>query len=128
MLDFIAKNSTGKNVVIVADGRAFKIKSEISNIIPGVRTVNPTDNYVSDQELQKALTSGSNLVILESDNVNLVSSVTSALNRLARNHDITLLTTNKSNAFENDIVSNNHLGNLKFHYPSVDKEYDTDAD
>ncbi|HKJ48245.1 MAG TPA: LysM peptidoglycan-binding domain-containing protein [Christiangramia sp.] len=127
MLDFIAKNSSGKNVVIVADGRAFKIKSEISNIIPGVRSVNPTDNYVSDQELQNALTSGSNLVILESENVNLVSSVTSALNRLARNHDITLLTTNKSNAFENDIVSNNHLGNLKFHYPSVDKEYDTEA-
>ena len=127
MLDFIAKNSSGKNIVIVADGRAFKIKSEINNIIPGVRSVNPTDNYVSDQELKNALTAGSNLVILESDNVNLVSSVTSALNRLARNHDITLLTTNKTNAFENDIISNNHLGNLKFHYPSVDKEYDTNA-
>ncbi|SDS18960.1 LysM peptidoglycan-binding domain-containing protein [Christiangramia echinicola] len=127
MLDFIAKNASGKNVVIVADGRAFKIKSEISNIIPGIRSVNPTNNYVSDQELKNALTTGSNIVILESDNINLVSSVTSALNRLARNHDITLLTTNKSNAFENDIVSNNHLGNLKLHYPSVDKEYDTDT-
>ncbi|MBT8295893.1 MAG: LysM peptidoglycan-binding domain-containing protein [Gramella sp.] len=127
MLDFISRNSAGKNVVVVADGKAFKIKGEINNILPAAKTVNPTNNYVSDEAIEGVLTSGANFVILESENINLVSSVTSALNRLARNYDITLLTTNKTNAFENDIVSNNHLGNLKFHYPSVDKEYDSSA-
>lgn len=127
MLDFIGRNAEGKNVVLVADGKAFKVKGEIMNILPSVRSVTPTNNYVSDAAIEKVLSSGANLVILESENVNLVSSVTAALNRLARNYDITLLTTNKTNAFENDIVSNNHLGNLKFHYPSVDKEYDSEA-
>ena len=127
MLDFISRNSTGKNVIIVADGRAFKIKSELNSILPSARTVSPTDNYVADETLAGMMTAGANLVILESDNMNVVSSTTAALNRLARNHDITLLTTNKTNAFESDIVSNNHLGNLKFHYPSVDKEFDNTA-
>ncbi|QYA25842.1 LysM peptidoglycan-binding domain-containing protein [Gramella sp. MT6] len=127
MLDFISRNSAGKNIIIIADGKAFQIKSELNSILPSARTVSPTDNYVSEEALTNMMTSGPNLVILESDNINVVSSATSALNRLARNHDITLLTTNKTSAFENDIISNNHLGNLKFHYPSVDKEYDNTA-
>ncbi len=126
MLDYISRNASGKNVIIVADGRSFQVKSELLNILPSARTVNPTDNYVSEEALAQMMIEGENWVILESGNINLVSSTTSALNRLAREHDITLFTTNKNNAFENDIVSNNHLGNLKFHYPSVDKEYDTE--
>ncbi|MCH4823604.1 LysM peptidoglycan-binding domain-containing protein [Gramella lutea] len=125
MLDYISRNSQGKNVIIIADGRSFQVKNELMNIIPSARPVNPTDNYISDEMLAGVMTEGENWVILESGNINLVSSATSALNRMAREHDITLFTTNKTNAFENDIVSNNHLGNLKFHYPSVDKEYES---
>ncbi|APG59942.1 amino acid ABC transporter substrate-binding protein [Christiangramia salexigens] len=127
MLDYISRNAAGKNVIIVADGKSFQIKSQLGNMLPGARFVNPTDNFVSEARLTEVLTAGKNWVILESDNINIVSSATSALNRLARKHDITLLTTNKSNVYENDIISNNHLGKLKFHYPSVDKEYDTEA-
>ncbi|MCM8568222.1 LysM peptidoglycan-binding domain-containing protein [Gramella jeungdoensis] len=125
MLDYISRNSSGKNIVIVADGRSYQIKNQLGNILPMARFVNPTDNFVEEAKLAEMMTEGKNWVILESENINLVSSVTSALNRLARNHDITLLTTNKNNTYENDIISNNHLGKLKFHYPSVDKEYDT---
>lgn len=127
MLDYISRNAVGKNVIIIADGKAFKIKSELSSFIPSARTVTPTGNYVSDETLAGLMTSGENWVILESENINVVSSATAALNRLARDHDITLLTTNKNNAYESDIVSNNHLGKLKFRYPSVDKEFDTKA-
>ncbi|TBW28503.1 LysM peptidoglycan-binding domain-containing protein [Gramella sp. KN1008] len=126
MLDYISRNSGGKNVIIIADGKSYQVKNQLSNMLPAARFVNPTDNFVSDSQLADILTEGENWVILESQNINLVSSVTSALNRLARSHDITLLTTNKDrNAYENNIVSNNHLGKLNFHYPSVDKEYDT---
>ena len=41
--------------------------------------------------------------------------------------DLESATTSKSSGYENDLVSNNHLGKLKMHYPSVDKEFDTDA-
>ncbi|MCG9973308.1 amino acid ABC transporter substrate-binding protein [Christiangramia crocea] len=127
MLDYISRNSSGKNIIIVADGRSFQIKNELSNMLPTARFVNPTDNFVEEAKLAEMMTEGENWVILESENINLVSSVTSALNRLARNHEITLLTTNKNNTYENDIISNNHLGKLKFHYPSIDKEYDSMA-
>lgn len=128
MLNYIARNSPGKNVIIVADGKNFQVKNQLSNMVPSARFLNPTDNFVADSKLTTMLTPGKpNWVILESENLNVVSSATSALNRLARDFDITLLTTNKNNAYESDIISNNHLGKLKFHYPSVDKEYDSEA-
>ncbi len=125
MLKYIEKNAGGKNVIVVADGKSYGIKSELGNILPSARFVNPTDKVVSEEQLKQAMTQGKNWVILESENISIVSSATSALNRLAREHDITLLTTNKNSTYEDDNVSNNHLGRLNFHYPSVDKEYDT---
>ena len=126
MLDYISRNANGKNVIIVADGRAFQIKSELNSLLQAAGTITPTDNYVSEAALAAKMREGANWVILESDNINVVSSTTSALNRLARKYDITLLTTDKNDAYESDIISNNHLGTLKLHYPSVDKEYDTE--
>ncbi|SDR66876.1 LysM peptidoglycan-binding domain-containing protein [Gramella sp. MAR_2010_147] len=127
MLDYLSRNTSGKNVIIIADGKSFKIKGELNNATPSAKNISPSNNFVSEQQLSGVMGVGENWVILESDNINLVSSTTSALNRLARNHNITLLTTNKNNAYESDIISNNHLGKLKFRYPSVDKEYDTEA-
>lgn len=126
MLDYLSRNTPGKNVIIIADGKSFQIKSELNSAIPSARNINPSSNFVSEAKLAEMMTGGENWIILESDNINLVSSVTSALNRLARNHNITLLTTNKNSAYESDIISNNHLGKLKLRYPSVDKEYDTE--
>lgn len=127
MLNYLSRNAPGKNVIIIADGKSFQIKSELTNVIPTARNINPSSNFVSEQQLAALMTDGENWVILESENINLVSSTTSALNRLARNHDVTLLTTNKNDAYESDIISNNHLGKLKFRYPSIDKEYDSKA-
>ena len=79
---------------------------------------------------------------METKNSGFVSNVTSMLNGLnGRNlaedsedpkinvepiiYDIVLYTTNKSSAFEDEAnVSNIHLSNLKFHYPSPNKAYD----
>lgn len=127
MLNYLSRNAPGKNVIIIADGKSFQIKSELNSVIPSARNINPSSNFVSEATLAGMMTGGENWVILESDNINLVSSVTSALNRLARSRNITLLTTNKNSAYESDIISNNHLGKLKFRYPSVDKEYDSEV-
>ena len=128
MLKYIARNSAGKNVIIVADGKSFQVKNQLSSMLPSAKFVNPTDNFVSDEKFSSLMSPEKpNWVILESDNINVVSSATSALNRLARDFNVTLLTTNKNNAYESDIISNNHLGKLQFHYPSVDKEYDSEA-
>ena len=82
--------------------------------------------YLSAEKIQAQLSeTQENWVILESSNVGLLSSATSALNRLARNHQIKLFTTEKNSGYEDDNVDNEHLGRLNFHYPSVDKEFDT---
>ena len=127
MIEYMARNASGKNVIIVADSKSSAIKSQIMSAIPSARAVSASDSYIAEGKLAEMMTQGENWVILESENVNLIGSATAALNRLARNRNITLLTTNKSNGYENDIVSNNHLGKLKMHYPSVDKEFDTAA-
>ena len=126
MLDYIMRNSAGKNILIVADGKSVRIKTKLSNMLPAARFVNPSGNFLAEDKLAQALTSGQNWIILETTNVNLISSTAAALNRLSRNHKITLLTTNKNNSYDNDMVSNNHLGKLKLHYPAVDKPYDTE--
>ncbi len=126
MMDYITRHSEGKNIIIIADGKSYQVKNKLAQGLPSARFVNPVDNFVADNNIVNLLQKGKpNWIILESENLNVVSSATSALNRLARDYDITLLTTNKNSAFESDLISNNHLGKLKFHYPSVDREYDT---
>ncbi|MBZ9730330.1 LysM peptidoglycan-binding domain-containing protein [Salegentibacter sp. JZCK2] len=126
MFDYLEKNSIGKNVIIIADGAKNQVKNELTQILPNSRVILPAEAYLSAEKIQAQLSkTQENWVILESSNIGLLSSATSALNRLARGHKIKLLTTNRNSSFEDDIVDNQHLGRLNFHYPSVDKEFDT---
>ncbi|MBO2545729.1 LysM peptidoglycan-binding domain-containing protein [Salegentibacter sp. BDJ18] len=126
MFDYLQKNSGGKNIVIIADGAKNQVKNELTQVLPNSRVILPSANYLSAEKIQAQLSeTQENWVILESSNVGLLSSATSALNRLARNHQIKLFTTEKNSGYEDDNVDNEHLGRLNFHYPSVDKEFDT---
>lgn len=125
MIDYISKNSQGKNVIIIADGKNASLRNRLNNAIPGSRLVNPTDNNISEGTIATSiLKDRENWVILESESVGLLSSATSALNRLARNNKITLFTTNKNSSFDSNVLSNDHLGRLNFHFPSEYKEFD----
>ncbi len=128
MLTYLEKNVESQNLILIIDPGASEIKSILTDLFPGVRIVSPQDGHISESRLGEILSKdGENWVILESSRVGVLSSATSALNRLARNRQITLFTTNKNNSYDNDNVSNNHLARLNFHYPSVDKEYDKKA-
>ena len=125
MIEYLRKNAQGKNVIIVADAASTGVKTRLMNALPNARTVNPGKNNVAESTLAAALVKGrENWVILESESMGLLSSATSALNRLARNNNITLFTTNKNTSFDNDLVSNDHLARLRFHFPSEYKEFD----
>jgi len=125
MIQYLQQNSQGKNVLIVADGASGAIKNKLMNALPSARTVNPDGNSISETTLSASLVKGrENWVILESESVALLSSATSALNRLARDNNIVLFTTNKNSSYESSVLSNNHLGRLKFHFPSEYKEFD----
>ena len=125
MIVYLQNNSQGKNVIIVADGASSAIKNKLMNALPTARILNPQANNVTEANLASVLDkSRENWVILESESVALLGSATSALNRLARNNRITLFTTNKNSGFESDVVTNEHLGELRFHFPSEYKEFD----
>ncbi|MDT0676044.1 amino acid ABC transporter substrate-binding protein [Autumnicola musiva] len=125
MLNYLQKNAGNKNVVIIADGTNYEIKSRLGRILSNARFVNPSEGYVSENAMNAVLDPNrENWVILESNNVGILNSVTSGLNRLARDKNISLLTTSKGSGYDNDNVANEHLARLKFRYPSVDKEFD----
>lgn len=125
MIEYLRMNAQGKNVIIVADGLASGTKTRLLNALPTAKTVNPGANNISESTLAAALVKGrENWVILESESMGLLSSAISGLNRLARSNNITLFTTNKNNSFESDVVQNEHLGRLHFHFPSEYKEFD----
>ncbi|RKS53561.1 amino acid/amide ABC transporter substrate-binding protein (HAAT family) [Gillisia mitskevichiae] len=125
MIVFLQSNSQGKNVIIVADGASSAIKAKLVSAIPGARILNPQSNNITESSLASVIDkSRENWVILESENIALLGSATSALNRLARNNRITLFTTYKNSTFESDAVTNEHLGELSFHFPSEYKEFD----
>ena len=125
MFDYLEKNAVGKNIIIIADAAKNQEKNELTQILPNSRVILPSEAYLSAEKIQGVLSkTQENWVILESSNIGLISSTTSALNRLAREHQIKLFTTNRNSGFEDDVVDNEHLGRLNFHYPSVDKQYD----
>ena len=129
MLDYLQKFGEGKNIIIVSDAKSYEIKNKLKQIFPASRSVNAVDGYVSEESLRNTLLpAAQNWVILESSSVGVISSTVSALNRLLRDElDITLFTTNKNDSYDNESITNEDLGKLFFHYPSVDKEYSLEA-
>ena len=141
MLDFLKKNGADKNVIIIADASNSKAKSKLKAIFPNAKEVVPRkgDNgmflYPDDIPNQVDKTK-ENWVILETDDVPLISNVTTSLNaqlsilsqeQIIENVKITLFTTNKGRAYRSDEIQHTHLMNLNFHFPSIDKEYDATA-
>ena len=63
-------------------------------------------------------------MFLQTSNEGFASNVTSMLNGLQTEEiKIVLMTTDKNKAFEGKEISNIHLSNLNFHYPSVNKTF-----
>lgn len=125
MINYLRINSQGKNVIIIADSKHSEVKSKLMNALPNARLVNPGGNNVSSGSISPSLMSDrENWVILESESVALLGSATSALYRLARGNRIKLFTTNKNASYDSDVIMNEHLGKLQFHYPSEYKEFD----
>lgn len=90
--------------------------------------------YILKEDIEEELLDGRTIVFLETKNEGFVSNVVSMLNgfngideELEIDREIILITTNKNKAFDGENVSNNYaLSNLKFHYPSANKPYDSE--
>ncbi len=134
MINYVKADSLRSNVIVVSDGANRKTSDHIKAMIPSAsqvfskRTKEGKDaNYISAADLTSAFKSGKNYVFLETNNAGLVLNVVSSLNSMTtRDRQLILVTTNKTDAFDYEHLSNFHLSNLKFHYPSIYKPFDSE--
>ena len=139
MLDFITKRLDTINIIVITGKEWTQRKGTIMSAIPSAKTIVPEEgNYLYLEDIQIQLdTVKENWVILDSDNPILVSNVVGLLNGFPEiildeddveigKNNIRLFAVNKSRAFDYHDVSNVHLANLNFTYPSSNKHYDYD--
>lgn len=135
IINYFAADSTAQ-VVIISDVKrkatSTLLKKKFTNAaMVSSRLDKKTQKdeyYVLEQDLLDVIKPGNNIVFLETDNKNFVSNVSSMLNALlVKGTNITLTTTNANDAFEHEEVSNYHLSNLHFTFPSITKIVDEDS-
>ena len=126
MISFLSENAAGKNIVVITDPGAANTKQQLLHALPQARTIDVGGGSNVSQKviLSSLVKDRPNWVVLESSQIGVLSNVVSYLNSLLGPYKITLLTTQKNKHFESDNVSNYHLGNLRFHYPSVERSYE----
>ncbi|WP_025742512.1 LysM peptidoglycan-binding domain-containing protein [Aquimarina pacifica] len=128
LIAFAAKDSIDKNIVIIVQqGKKHEeIKNKLIAKFPNAKIAKIEEgNYLYEVRLAKVLDKNKpNWVFLESNDVAMISNVIPLLNAKSESHKITLFTTDKNNAFDNDNIKNEHLSKLHLHYPSVVKEFD----
>jgi LysM repeat protein len=139
IINFVKANPLPKNIIIIADDKNRDKSNRLKAEFPTAKQIFSKKGkegndlyYVALDQIKGNFRSGLNFVFLETKNSGFVSNVTSMLNGLngqksenEKPMDIVLYTTNKSSAFEDEAnVSNMHLSNLKFHYPSPNRAFD----
>jgi LysM repeat protein len=139
MLDYIVENAPGKKIIVISGNKWTRRKGDIIKALPQAITIIPKEeNYFKlediDTKTDKFL---ENWIILESDDPILVSNVIGLLNGLPEKildengkeigeNKIRLFTVNKNDAYDYNDVSNVHLSNLDFTFPSANKHYEYD--
>ncbi|WP_268224260.1 LysM peptidoglycan-binding domain-containing protein [Sinomicrobium oceani] len=124
MINYIKLHGGDKHIVVIADSKNAGVRQRLQSELSGVHILNPTeDKFIKIDDLKRVLSEiKENWVIVETGDIVMLTNVTGVLNSArSGQHKITLFTTKKNNAFESESVSNFHLANLKFHYPTVDK-------
>lgn len=133
MVEFVKADSLKTKVVIISD-QAHRTSSEaLQAEFVGAKLIfsrkdkkNPEDAFfIYPTDLDNVFRAGKTIVFLETSNNSFASSVISMLNGLIEDKtEIVLATLSKNKAFEGKNIDNYHLSNLKFHYPSVNKDFD----
>ncbi len=126
MIDYLKANVDGKNVILISDKTKAKQKQAILSAIPSAVTLSPREKgflYVVDIQ-EKIDANRENWVILESTDPIIISNVIGLLNGMPEEFQIRLFTTDKNDSYDFDDISNMHLANLNFTFPSNRKSYD----
>ena len=130
MLNYLDKIYGDQNVIIVADSTHNAAHDSILSKFPAAQIAKVIDNKSLhlDEFLIQLSETKENWVFLETNQTNMVSSVSSILNSaITEEIKVRMFTTSFNNAFEDEAVSKTHLSNLKFSYPSFYREGENDS-
>lgn len=127
LITYLDSLKQGKNILILTDKKHQFIKDKLAYTIPEARIITQKEeDYLQQSDLTSKLDKNKeNWVVIEADDVALVTNSTSYLNALSKSYPIRLFTSNKTDTFE-DEVPNQYLTNLKFTYASISREYQKD--
>lgn len=125
MIAFLKANSQGKNLILITDNTSTAKRQRLQSEFPGIKIVTPREgDFFRTEDINSRINKEQeNWVLLESSNVTIVSSAIGVLNSLRRSQNVRLFTLEKNDAFDFREVSNLHLANLEFTYPSWNKTY-----
>lgn len=126
MLKYIDISGAEKNIVVIADAKSLEVKNRIMSIHPNAKFVEPKKSedgyYLDPTDISSKLSNDQdNWVILETNNVPLISNTVTNLSTLT-DRNVTLMTTRKGSAYDSDDLSNMTLMRLGFEFPSIDKQ------
>ena len=132
IINYFKKDSSIVKVVIIHDEANQSVANQLLSAFPAAKEIKTKRNkegkemlYIAADNLIDVFRNGRNLVFLQSSDEGFISNVTSIVNGFVDDeHEIVLTTTDKNSGFEGENVSNVHLSNLKFHYPSVNRSFD----
>lgn len=124
-IDSLIINEPDPCVMIIHDSKSIEIKNKILKRFPYAELINTNETLgIVDPEITDSLlvSTKKNYVFLETQDLNTITSVSSLLNsQLSSQRVIKLMTTYRSDIYENENISFEHLGNLNFTYPSYYK-------
>lgn len=133
MLDFVKADTTKNNVAIIADLKHRPESDKLKAEFPGAKQIFSNRDkdtgkdgfFLFPADLEEVFGPGRTVVFLETDSNPFASSVISMLNGVVTEEiEIILVTLDKNKAFEGKNIDNYHLSNLKFHYPSVNRDFE----
>jgi LysM repeat protein len=132
IIKYVKSDSLPKRMIIISDSKHKRISDKLKLEFPDANQIYSRNDkkgkeayFIYQTDLENVFKNGKNIVFLETDNEGFASNVISVINGLISDtHEIILYTTDKNRAFEGREISNYHLSNLKFHYPSVNKTAD----
>ena len=124
-IDSLIINEPDPCVMIIHDSKSIEVKNKILKRFPYAELINTNETHgIVDPEITDSLlvSTKKNYVFLETQDLNTITSVSSLLNsQISSQRVIKLMTTYRSDIYENENISFEHLGNLNFTYPSYYK-------
>lgn len=124
MITYIKENVGDRQLIIISDKENEEVKKKLMSELPPAKILTPIENtFIRLDDINPLLSKKKeNWVIVETNNIALLTNVSGVLNSAkVKDVNITMFATKRGSAYDSENVSNFHLSNLNFHYPTVYK-------